>query len=203
MHPMIPFATERLFWALNDVMPQRGIPGRFELPPAPRCIRAKWPQFDEKMDALTSQGAERVVERLQEIVQAIRTIRTENKVDPRKVIPVAIRHPAAVGHHLEANKSAIELWASCQITDMGQNIPEPANAARTAAAECEIFVMGVIDSAAEAGRLARERADLEKKVKTLRGRLENKGYTDKAPPHLVKQTRDELAQAEAELASLG
>ena len=50
--------------------------------------------------------------------------------------------------------------------------------------------------------MAKERADLEKKVKTLTGRLSNKGYTDKAPPHLVQQTRDELASAEAELAKL-
>ena len=51
--------------------------------------------------------------------------------------------------------------------------------------------------------LARERGELEKRIRTLRGRLENKGYTDKAPRHLVQQTRDELAAAEAELAALG
>ena len=85
---------------------------------------------------------------------------------------------------------------------MGEDLAEPANAAKTTAAGCEIYVSGIIDPAAEAGRLARERADLEKKIKTLRGRLENKGYTDKAPPHLVQQTRDELSSAEVELAAL-
>jgi valyl-tRNA synthetase len=85
---------------------------------------------------------------------------------------------------------------------MSETAAEPANAAKTTAAGCEIFVTGLLDTAADATRLARERADLEKKVKTLRGRLDNKGYLDKAPPHLVKQTQDELAAAEAELATL-
>ncbi len=206
MHPMIPFATERLWWALNEVMPAtnpRGIPGRIDLAPAERLIRAAWPSFDEKMDTLTSSGAERVVERLQEITQAIRTIRTENKVDPRKSVPVVIRHQPGVGHLLIANKATIELWANCDITAMGEDVAEPENAAKTTAAQCEVFVAGMVDPAAEAQRLARERGDLEKKIATLRGRLANKGYTEKAPAHLVQQTRDELANAEAELAALG
>ena len=81
-------------------------------------------------------------------------------------------------------------------------MPSRRHAAKATAAGCEIYVSGVVDPAAEAGRLAKERAELEKKVKTLQGRLANKGYTDKAPPHLVQQTRDELASAEAELAKL-
>ena len=202
MHPMIPFATERLWWALNEAMPERGIPNRFGCPPSERCMVAAWPGYDARMDSLTSQGAERVVTRLQEITQAIRTIRTENKVDPRKVMPVTIRHPADVGHLIDANKATLELWATCEVISSGPDAAEPEHAAKATAAGCEIYVSGVVDPAAEAGRLARERAELEKKVKTLTGRLSNKGYTDKAPPHLVQQTRDELASAEAALAAL-
>ena len=134
MHPMIPFATERLWWALNEAMPSRGIPGRFGCPPSDRCITAAWPGYDGRMDSLTSQGAERVVTRLQEITQAIRTIRTENKVDPRKTVPVTIRHPADVGHLIDANKSTLELWTTTQIVAAGPDVAEPANAAKTTAA---------------------------------------------------------------------
>ena len=161
MHPMIPFATERLWWALCEVMPERGIPGKIMGCANPRLIRAAWPMFDDSMDTLTSSGAERVVERLQEIVQAIRTVRTDNKVEPRKTVPVTIRHAAAVGHHLAANKATIELWATCQIVEMGETVAEPAGAAKTTAANCEIFVSGIADRAADAARLERQRADLE------------------------------------------
>jgi valyl-tRNA synthetase len=43
----------------------------------------------------------------------------------------------------------------------------------------------------------KEKADLEKSIKALEGRLSNPGYTEKAPPHLVQQTRDEHAKAKA------
>ena len=33
MHPMIPFITEILWWKLNEVRPQRGLPGHLECPP--------------------------------------------------------------------------------------------------------------------------------------------------------------------------
>ena len=37
----------------------------------------------------------------------------------------------------------------------------------------------------------------------LKGRLANESYVAKAPPNLVQQTRDQLAEAEAELVKLG
>ena len=183
MHPMIPFATERLWWALNEAMPTRGIPGRFDCPPSERCIKAAWPSSSATVD----DEAEGIVARLQEIATAIRTIRTENKVDPRKTVPVTIRGEVA-------DVATLELWTTSTITAAPDAV-EPENAAKTSAAGCDLFEAGVVDPAAEAGRMAKERTDLEKKVATLQGRLANKGYTDKAPPHLVQQTRDELAAA--------
>lgn len=59
-----------------------------------------------------------------------------------------------------------------------------------------------LDPKAERERLEKEKADLEKSVRALAGRLSNPGYTDKAPAHLVQQTRDEHAKAEADLAAV-
>ena len=50
----------------------------------------------------------------------------------------------------------------------------------------------------ERNRLENKIEDIRKSVKTLQGRLGNKGYVDKAPSHLVQQTRDQLASAERE-----
>ncbi len=54
---------------------------------------------------------------------------------------------------------------------------------------------------AEKARLTKLVADLTKSVATLEGRLNNPGYADKAPPHMVQQSRDQLAKAKAELAT--
>ena len=62
---------------------------------------------------------------------------------------------------------------------------------------------GVINQDAEKQRIARQREELTRQVQAMRGRLANESYTAKAPPHLVQQTRDQLAAAETELAKLG
>ena len=45
--------------------------------------------------------------------------------------------------------------------------------------------------------------ELTRQIQTLNGRLASEAYISKAPPNLVKQTRDQLAEAEAELAKIG
>ena len=78
-----------------------------------------------------------------------------------------------------------------------------AKAAKTSAAGCEVFIEGLVDESAEQQRVAKRREELMKKRTTLRGRLDNESYVAKAPPKLVEQTKQELAEVEAELAKLG
>jgi len=59
-----------------------------------------------------------------------------------------------------------------------------------------------VDEAAEAARLEKEKSELEAKIKNLEGRLANKSYTEKAPAHLVEQTRAELDQAKNQLSKI-
>ena len=48
----------------------------------------------------------------------------------------------------------------------------------------------------------RKTADAKKSIAQLRGRLSNEKYVAKAPPKLVQETREQLAAAEARLASI-
>ena len=70
-------------------------------------------------------------------------------------------------------------------------------------AGCEIYIEGAVDEQAEAQRSTKRRDELTKQIAAMKGRLANAGYIAKAPPHLVKQTQDQLAEAEAELGKLG
>jgi valyl-tRNA synthetase len=78
----------------------------------------------------------------------------------------------------------------------------PANSARAIVGGIEIFVEGVIDPDAEKARDAKKKETLTKEREALIARLANPSYADKAPAHLVQQTRDKLAAVEAELAKL-
>jgi valyl-tRNA synthetase len=198
LHPMIPFITETIWWRLNDVRPQRGLPGRLECQPSPRLIKAAWPKVGDVAEA-----AEALFPKLQEIIGAIRNLRNEYKADPKKPVTVSISAPDEAARTLESNREIVELLAICTLGQVTPNLAAPAKAARATAAGCEIFVEGLVDEGADQERKTKRRDEVDKLLTTLRGRVANTAYVAKAPPHLVKQTHDQIAELEAELAKLG
>ncbi len=198
MHPMIPFITETIWWQLTAVRPARGLPGRLECPRSERLIHARWPTAGD-----TSEAAEHLFPKLQEIIGAVRTLRNDHKADPKRPVAVSIVAAAEPERQIDANRELIELLAVCTLTQVGPDVTPPPHAARASAAGCELFVEGLIDPAAEGQRVAKLVEQKQKQAAALRGRLANPSYADKAPAHLVQQTRDELAAVEAELAKLG
>ncbi|MCY2952162.1 MAG: valine--tRNA ligase [Planctomycetota bacterium] len=200
MHPMIPFITETIWWKLNEIRPDRSIPNRIDLKTHKRLILSEWPQFN---DDITSEGAEFVFSKLQELIAAIRNVRNEYKVDQKKPVTVSIVAPGDAARQIEANKPTIELLATCAIRQVESELPPPPNSARTQAAGCEIFLENLVDADAEKQRTAKRRDELARQIATMKGRLTNEAYISKAPANLVQQTRRQLADAEAELAKLG
>jgi valyl-tRNA synthetase len=197
MHPMIPCITERIWWQLNTVRPARGLPGLIDCAPSKRLIHAAWPtvgSFDE--------NAETVFPQIQEIIETIRRVRNDYKIDKHKPVTVTLSASADQLSQLQSNRDVIELLAICTLAKIGTDIAPPPNAARAAAEGVDIFIEGVIDPEAEKHRLAKRREELEKERAALQARLANPSYADKAPAHLVQQTRDKLAAVETELAKL-
>jgi valyl-tRNA synthetase len=121
----------------------------------------------------------------------------------RKPVSVSLSASAELKAEIDANREIIELLATATLARVEPNLAAPANAARATAGGVEIFIEGLIDPEAERQRAAKQCETLKQKVTALRGRLANPAYTEKAPAHLVQQTRDELAGIEAELQKLG
>lgn len=197
MHPMIPFITEFIFWKLNEIRSERGLPNRLECPPSQFLAVAAWPKVGDFAEA-----AEFIFPKLQEVIGAVRTIRNDHQVEPKRSVTVSISAPGDSARQIQVNQEIIETLAVCTIKDVRPDLPAIANAARVQAAGCEVFVEGLVDSAAQEQRNAKRREELTKQIATLRGRLSNEAYIKKAPPHLVEQTQAQLAQAEAELQKL-
>jgi len=187
MHPMIPFVTEAIWAKLNEVAPNRA--GGH-----PQLIKARWPEADR---AQIDEPAETDFARLQEIVSAIRNLRNDHKVDPRTTVKVTISGDALGA--VQQNAATVELLAGCTV-NIGETSQAPG--AQTSAGGCEVLVEDLVDQNAEQARSAKRREELTRQIAALRGRLANAAYTAKAPPHLVQQTRDQLAAAENELAKL-
>jgi len=197
LHPIIPFITERLWWRLNEVCPQRGAAGHIDCPPSKRLILAAWPKAGP-----VDEAAEKVFAQLQELITAIRNVRNVNKVDLKLAVDVSICAPAELVADIDANRGLIELLATCKLKAVKADLPPVANAARATAVGCDLFIEGLVDPSAEKQRSGKRREELEKIIKTLQGRLGNAGYIAKAPVHLVAETRKQLEEAQTELEKL-
>lgn len=197
LHPAIPFITEAIWDKLNATAPARGIAGWIDCPPSERLIRAQWPA----VHALNTE-ADRLMPRLQEWIVAIRNLRNDHKADPKKSVPVRFLAPADLQTVIQTNKGLIELLAICQIVEIAGSIAPSTTAARVVLGECEIFIDGLVDPDADKQRAAKRIEELQKQIVAMEGRLANPSYSQKAPAHLVQQTRDQLAAAQAELAKL-
>ena len=79
LHPVMPFMTESLWQALPKVDNS-----------AESIVVSSWP---ESLDGLIDTEAERNMDQVQEIVTAVRTIRSEMNVPPATRIPVILSLP--------------------------------------------------------------------------------------------------------------
>jgi valyl-tRNA synthetase len=197
LHPIIPFITEMIWVRLNEVRPTRGLPMRLECPGSNRLIKAAWPTAVQ-----TGDPAEANFTRIQDIVTAIRKIRNDFKVDLKRRLDVSISAPGDATAQVRASQGIIESQAGCRLLRVSDTLPPTAGAAHASAGGCDIYVEDLQDQNAQKQRSAKVEADLRRQIQTMEARLANQSYAAKAPPALVQQTRDQLAEARRELEKL-
>ena len=198
LHPVMPFITERLWEALHEVRPERGHPG-IELPPSPLLMEAAWPQVES---GLRDHEAERTFGQVQELVGAIRELRATHQVPPRKSIRTSFKAPAAGDEPLTACRPLIETLAHASCAAWGPEVTRPAHSAATVVGPIEVYAHDLGDEQIQTERRHKAIEAKKKSIAALEGRLANKNYVDKAPAHLVQETRDQLAAAQQELRML-
>ncbi|MGA2583796.1 MAG: valine--tRNA ligase [Tepidisphaeraceae bacterium] len=197
MHPMIPFVTETIWQRLNEIRPQRGIPG-VECAANELLIKAEWPAV---ITSLISDRDESIFTKLQHIVTAIRNLRSEHKVDQKRVLDATII-AAYEQDELIANdnKELIESLTTCHVKAIvlrGTSVA--ASSLKVSAGDYVLAIEGVFDTGVELQRLLKRQSELGRQIQMLQTRMSNESYAANAPAHLVKQTQDQLAQAKLDL----
>ena len=69
--------------------------------------------------------------------------------------------------------------------------------------EIVVYLIGAKDEARENERIEKRKAELEKVIKGIRTKLENKEFAERAPEAVVAKEKARLAGFEKELAELG
>jgi valyl-tRNA synthetase len=187
LHPFMPFLTEELWHQL----PQKAGAKSIALDRYPEA-RASW----KNTEALGEFGM------VQEVIQALRTIRSEMKLDKKKVAAEFSSADAGARTVVEANREGITRLAF--LTDLrvlSERLPEGGGGVRSTA-EFDIripFTAETVDAAGEVARLKKESAGLEKAIASKERQLGNETFRSRAPENIIRQMEETLAGQKVEL----
>jgi len=161
-----------------------------------------YPQADM---SLINVQAEADIDWVKGIILGIRNIRGEMDIAPGKTIPVLLRHGDEEDRRrLEENRVFLSKLAKLADITMLDEHTEPPMAATQLYGHIEILVplAGLIDKNAEAARLEKEIAKLEKNLAGIAAKLSNAKFVDNAPKEIVDVERERQRANEAAIWAL-
>jgi valyl-tRNA synthetase len=195
LHPIMPFITEEIWSSYIKLVKSDG-------KGVQSIMTAPWPESDEKkIDA----AAVSQMNLLQQVITAVRTIRSEMNVPPVKPIDVILNVKSAADLEiLNANTGYLKFLARVDNLKLGDNIERPNQSAFSAAAGMEIFVplAGLIDLGKEKQRLEKELLNAGQEIERTEKNLSNKQFVSRAPKQEVEKMQGRLADAKAKLERL-
>ncbi|HID98072.1 MAG TPA: valine--tRNA ligase [Thermodesulfobacteriaceae bacterium] len=177
LHPVMPFVTEELWHYL---------PGRKGY-----IMTARYPR---PMDDWRNEKAEKIIQKLMEIVTGVRNVRSELGIHPGARIDIlAIPHSPDVKDLLRSQEEALGILArvkNLEIIDQGGERPH--GAATVILDDAEIFIPleGLVDLKGELRKLAKQEEKLRKELARTEGKLRNESFLSKAPEEIITKERD-------------
>jgi valyl-tRNA synthetase len=206
LHPFTPFVTEALWGRLRAAVdekdgsypPYQGADWETE---ALMTARFPEPAADEGWEA--EQIAD--FEMLQEVVRAIRNLRTEKRVPPSRKLEALVAAGDRAGM-LDAQRDTIAHLASLDpqgFTVAAVLDEKPSNAAALTVLGVEIYLPleGLVDPAAERARLQKELTETESQIARLESLL-GSSFAGRAPANVVERERQKLATFQETAAGL-
>jgi valyl-tRNA synthetase len=213
LHPYMPYLTE-LLW---QQIPHLG----------ESIMLADWPQMRNQtgtadsgeacaQEALLPVDATATAQfrALQEIVKAIRNARAQYAVEPGRKVPcILVVQDAPLRAVLQQERAIFALLGRVQEEDLTIISAEEQSGALSAAGACvhlvvqdgvEVFLpqSGLVDAAKERQRLGKQAEKVTKDIAVLSARLESAGFSERAPPQLVAESRQKLADMQEQLRTI-
>ena len=195
LHPLMPFITEEIW---QRVAPLAGVPESERA----TLMLARWP---EAADWPRDAAAEHEMRWLTQVVLGVRQIRSEMVISPARRLPLLLAHASAedlrlAGLHRALLLRLAGLESLSPLAD-AQDAP-PAAAALVGELTLLVPMAGLIDPAAEADRLGKLIRKTQGEIQKAQGKLGNASFVASAPPAVVTQERERLAEFEQQLAGL-
>jgi valyl-tRNA synthetase len=180
LHPVVPFITETVWQRL----PRR-------LGDSPSLMVASWP---ERVPEWEDAGVEAQIGELQELIGAVRNIRSEYGVQPgAKVRLRVVGESPALRELLGAAARTLADLARVEEVGYGR-VPGEIGASAVLRSGAELFLplADVIDLDRERVRLRTELERIGGMRESTRQRLDNEGFVARAPEAVVRKEREKL-----------
>ena len=171
LHPYAPFITEEIwsyFKQKNDDI----------------LVKSTWPEVDEKyIDA----DVENEMNFIMNSISSIRNIRSELNISPKKESDLICRGSSKKTDIIIGNKKYFESFVKVKEIHVGENIEKPNQSSTAVVNDVEIFLplAGLIDFNKEIDRLKIKIADIEGRMKSVKGKLDNENFVKRAPQDIV------------------
>ena len=183
LHPILPFVTEEIWHALPG---ERGADSIMKMTyPTTALI-----ETDENVVA--------DMERVMDVIRAIRNVRGELDVPPGKKIKVVLdcKSDSAV-QSIQAGQAYIHSLARVEDLVIGVAVERPKQASTQVAGEVEVLIplADLINVAEEEARLNKEIEKVQKDVSFFEKKLSNEKFVANAPPQVLDKDRAKLTAA--------
>ncbi len=192
LHPFMPFITEEIWQTVGRLC---GISG-------PTIMLQPYPEASEKgVDTVANAD----IEWLKGVIVGIRNIRGEMNIPPGKELPIILRNGDQRDRsRLEKNVQYLKKLAKVADISWHDGGTESPVAATALVGDLEILVpmAGLIDQKAELLRLGREIDRLKKDLSSIRAKLDNASFVDKAPAAVVAKEQEKLQAQQQALETL-
>jgi valyl-tRNA synthetase len=189
LHPFMPFLTEEL-WAI------KGAEGPARTGP---LALAAWPDGAASADP----EAEAEIGWVIELIEAIRSIRSEMAIAPNAPLRLALVAPGAkLEAYLERWRPTLERLGRLEGVDVVAEPPNGAVAIVVRDAQAALPLAGLVDFAAERARLDKEIAKERAEIAKVDMKLNNSDFLFRAPEEIIEENRERREASLARLAKL-
>ncbi len=191
LHPFMPFLTEEIWQALPHGALDDG--KKF-------LMLAKWP---EKSDAFDFPAEEQAMELVIDAITAIRARRNEMNVAPSKKV-----HYTIATAHADTFRAGVpfflRLASASEVTITAEDTPKAEGTVEVVTHAARVFMplAELVDFEKELARIAKEKANAEKQLAGIEGKLKNEAFVSKAPEAVVNAEREKAEKLRALLEKL-
>jgi len=194
-HPIMPYITEEIW---QRIAPLAGVTDRETTTAS--IMQQAFPEADgEKIDL----AAVKEMDWVKDFILGVRKIRSGMDIAPSKPLPVLLQNVNTTDEQYVKNNTLFlnRLAKLESIEIVADDAPDSATAL---VGEMKVLIplAGLIDKDAELARLIKEIEKLEKTLKGVEGKLNNKNFVDRAPEAVVAKEKEKADVMRTSLNSL-